>query len=248
MHQARWMARAIYSLKISLLSAQFKITSKDKAALIDVCLFIVISFVKPWLQCTSAIKSPYQDLCFLKSMKSYEKIDETISKAALQKITHHLWYLTDEVSILSLFDDDVDQETKVKMVQNLTKEEEITHGKRYIPSKEELCGSLYEKSISDFISLKSKSLFNRLKIEDSFLHECPTLWSNNASFQEARKKISALRVVNDVAERAIKLMQDFHGLITVEEEQKQFILRCVQEHRKIYPDSKKQTLKRKFEQ
>ncbi|CAK1581478.1 unnamed protein product [Parnassius mnemosyne] len=117
-------------------------------------------------------------------MKSYEKIDKTISKAALQKITRNLWYLTDEVSILSLFDDDVDQETKVKMVQNLKKEEEITHGKRYIPSKEELCGSLYEKNISDFIS----------------------------------------------------------------EEQKQFLLRCVQEHRKIYPDSKKQTLKRKFEQ
>ncbi|CAK1594893.1 unnamed protein product [Parnassius mnemosyne] len=74
-------------------------------------------------------------------MKCYEKIDKTISKAALQKITQHLWYLTDKVSILSLFDDDVDQETKVKMVQNLTKEEEITHG---IPS-EELCGPLLKK-------------------------------------------------------------------------------------------------------
>ncbi|GBP22431.1 hypothetical protein EVAR_78607_1 [Eumeta japonica] len=108
------------SLKISLLSAQFKITSKEMAALIGVCLFTVISYVKPWPQCSSAIKSPYQDLCFLKSMKFYEKIDKTISKAALQRITQHLWYLNDEVAILSLFDDDVDQETKVKMVQNLT--------------------------------------------------------------------------------------------------------------------------------
>lgn len=145
MHQARWMARAIYSLKISLLSAQFKITSKDKAALLDVCLFIVTSYVKPWLQCILAVKAPYQDLCFLKSMKAYEKIDKSISKAALQKISQHLWYLTDEVSVLSLFDDDVDQETKVKMVENLTKENLSTHGKRYIPSKEELCGPLYGK-------------------------------------------------------------------------------------------------------
>ncbi|GBP61140.1 hypothetical protein EVAR_46791_1 [Eumeta japonica] len=58
-HQARWTARAIYSLKISLFSAQCKITSKDKAALIDVCLFIVISYVEPWHQFTSTIKSPY---------------------------------------------------------------------------------------------------------------------------------------------------------------------------------------------
>lgn len=74
------------------------------------------------------------------------------------------------------------------------------------------------------------------------------MWSKNASFQETRKKVSTLRAVNDTAERAVKLMQDFHGLITVEEEQKQFLLRCVQEHRKIYPDCKKQTLKRKFKE
>ncbi|XP_046409261.1 uncharacterized protein LOC124174209 [Ischnura elegans] len=246
MHQARWMARAIYSLKISLLSDQFKITIKDKTALLDVCLFIVTSYVKPWLQCILAVKAPYQDLCFLKSMKAYEKIDKSISKAALQKIIQHLWYLTDEISVLSLFDDDVDQETKGKMVENLTKENLSTHGKRYIPSKEELCGPLYEKNIYDFISVRSKSLFDRLKIDDNFLHECPATWSSNASFQEARKKVSTLRAVNDAAERAVKLIQDYHGVITVEEEQKQFLLRCVQEHRKIYPDCKKQTLKRKF--
>lgn len=81
-------------------------------------------------------------------MKSSEKTDKTISKAALLKITQHLWYLTDEVSILSQFGDDVDQETKVKMVHNFSKEE-ITHEKRYIPSKEELSGSFYGKFIKE---------------------------------------------------------------------------------------------------
>lgn len=144
-HQARWMARAIYALKIALLGAQLKVTKKDKASLFDVCLFIVTSYVKQWLQCILAVKAPYQDLCFLKSMKAYEKIDSNVSKAALQKFSQHLWYLTDEVAALSLFDDDVSLEFKIKMVENLTKENPSTHGKRYIPSKEELCGSLYGK-------------------------------------------------------------------------------------------------------
>lgn len=100
----------------------------------------------------------------------------------------------------------------------------------------------------DFMSVKSKSLLDRLKVNDSFLQECPTLWSNNVSFREAKIKVSMLKVVNDTAERAVKLMQDFHGLITAKEEQKQFLLRCVQEHRMIYPDCKKQTLKRGFKQ
>ncbi|GBP64584.1 hypothetical protein EVAR_32742_1 [Eumeta japonica] len=48
---------------------------------------------------------------------------------------------------------------------------------------------------------------------------------------EAKRRVSLLKVVNDTAERAVKLMQDFNELIAAEEEQKQFLLRCVQEHR-----------------
>lgn len=43
-----------------------------------------------------------------------------------------------------------------------------------------------------------------------------------------------LRAVNDTAERAGNWILDFHGLITVKDEQK---------HRKLYPDCKKQTVK-----
>ena len=147
MPQARWMARAIYTLKILLLSSQFKLTKKDKAALLDVCLFIVTSYVKPWMQCILAVKAPYQDLCFLKSIKAYENVDEIVSKAALNKFSQHLWYLIDEVAILSLFDDDVDQEAKEKMVMNLHNENISSILNRYIPSKEELNGSLYGEFI-----------------------------------------------------------------------------------------------------
>lgn len=102
------------------------------------------------------------------------------------------------------------------------------------------------KSLSDFVSIKSKNLFSRLKIDSSFLQENVSSWEENTAFMEAKKQVSFLKAVNDTAERSVKLMQDFHGLITAEEEQKQFLLRCVQEHRKMYPDCKKETLKRKY--
>lgn len=76
----------------------------------------------------------------------------------------------------------------------------------------------------------SKTLFTRLKIDVT------STWPSNTSFLHAKMTVSMLRVVNDTVERAIKLMQDFHDLITVEEEQKQYLLRCVQEHRKLYSD------------
>ncbi|GBM27510.1 hypothetical protein AVEN_157209-1 [Araneus ventricosus] len=143
MHQARWMARAIYFLKLSLFSSQLKLNTKDKEVLLDVDLFIVIIYVKAWHQWILAVKAPYKDLCFLKSSKAYEKVNESISKAASQKFSQDLWYFTDEIAVLALSDDNVDEETKFKMVANLYRKIFSTHEKRYIASKEELCGSFY---------------------------------------------------------------------------------------------------------
>ncbi|GBO36239.1 hypothetical protein AVEN_76814-1 [Araneus ventricosus] len=103
------MARAIYSLKLSLFSSQLKLNTKDKETLLEVCTTI---YVKPWLQCILEVKAPYKDLCFLKSLEAYEKVHESILKAALQKCSQHLWYFTDEIAVLALFDD-VEEETKL---------------------------------------------------------------------------------------------------------------------------------------
>nr|CAH7753854.1 unnamed protein product [Callosobruchus chinensis] len=130
---------------MALLISQINLGDTDKAALIGVCLFIVLVYVKPWLHCILAVKAPFQGLCFLKALKAYEEIDETISIVALKKFNQHLWYLTDEAAALALFDDDVDIETKVKIVRNFDVESISSHGKLYVPLKEELDGSLYGK-------------------------------------------------------------------------------------------------------
>ncbi|GBN30791.1 hypothetical protein AVEN_68151-1 [Araneus ventricosus] len=73
----------------------------------------------PWLNCSADVKAPKQDLCFL---KSYKRIDETVSGAALKKFILHLWYLSEELSALSLFDEAVDVQVKLKIVANLDRE------------------------------------------------------------------------------------------------------------------------------
>ncbi|KAJ8943917.1 hypothetical protein NQ318_019525 [Aromia moschata] len=70
---------------VELCVSQFRMIVKDKKALKEVCLFIVTLYVKPWLECTMATKAPNQDLCFLVSLKEYEIVDATISKAAINK-------------------------------------------------------------------------------------------------------------------------------------------------------------------
>ncbi|XP_047041337.1 uncharacterized protein LOC124645580, partial [Helicoverpa zea] len=228
------MARTIYSIKICLLQSQLKITAKDKNALQDVCLFIVTLYTKPWLECTMAVKAPNQDLSFLKALKEYEKVDATISKASISKFIRHLWYLCEETVILSLFDEEVDTKTKTKIINNLNRDESSDSSKRYVPSKEEITQNLFDMTLDDFVTQRSKRFLSRLQIDDSFLREDVSSWGDNPAFLEARRRLSRLKVVNDTAERAVKLMQDYNGLITAEEEQNQFLLRCVQEHRNLY--------------
>lgn len=126
--------------------------AKDKKARREVCLFIVTLYVKAWLECIVATKAPNQDLCFLKSLKEYEKVHATISQAAISKFSHHLWYLCEETILLSLFDEDVDNQTEMKMIANFNRDENSDFGKRYDPLQEELIKNLFGKQNYFFLS------------------------------------------------------------------------------------------------
>ena len=111
----------------------------------DICLFIATVYVKPWLGCSLTVKAPYQDLCFLKTLKGYEKVDKVISQAAVIKFCQCLWYLSEEIAALSLFDDAVNEESKVRIVANLERECLVDLQKKLFPMKEEISRSLYGK-------------------------------------------------------------------------------------------------------
>ncbi|CAH1105890.1 unnamed protein product [Psylliodes chrysocephalus] len=92
-------------------------------------------------------------------------------KQDVYKCRESTWYLSEEIAVLSLFDDEVDEQTKENIVLNLQRESLYDSGKRYIPSKEDMSNYLYGKSLRDFVYIKSKTLFSRLKIDENFLQK-----------------------------------------------------------------------------
>ena len=48
--------------------------------------------------------------------------------------------------------------------------------------------------------------------------------------------INNLSVINDVAERGIKLIEEYNSILTKDEKQKQFLLQVVNDYRATYPD------------
>lgn len=61
-----------------------------------------------------------------------------------------------------------------------------------------------------------------------------------------QKLVSGLRVVNDVSERAVKLVTEYNDKLTIDEEQKQFLLQVVANYKRLNPDSNKQTVVKRY--
>ena len=66
-------------------------------------------------------------------------------------------------------------------------------------------------------------------------------------FQKGLSIVRGLNVTNDAAERDVALIKSFNSSITTDEEQKQFLLQIVEEHRRSLPNSNKSKLVQNFE-
>jgi len=94
-HHARWMAKAIYSLKIYVFREQFHLTPKEESALRSICIFTVRLYIKVWFNSPSSIKAPLQDLTFMKNLLHY--VSKDLSQNAAKMFCGHLWYLLAEL-------------------------------------------------------------------------------------------------------------------------------------------------------
>ena len=84
----------------------------------------------------------------------------------------------------------------------------------------------------------TKRLFSTLGLSQisTFLAMDPSEWDEEETFQEALRIINGLAVVNDRAERGVALIQEFNKKLTSGEEQLQFPLQIVSDHRRKFPD------------
>ena len=98
-----------------------------------------------------------------------------------------------------------------------------------------------QKQLSDFVSQHPRQLFTALNIPQHFLDNSPAAWDNDDDYIEGQRKVRSLKVVNDVAERGVAMIQAFNGVLTNQEEQKQFLLQVVEKHRHDFPDPNKST-------
>ena len=167
-----------------------------------------------------------------------------IGNAATKAFHRHLWYFLEHLVGFAFFDDHVDAAVKKEMVKNL---QHLPKPKALPLKRLEGRRFNHQSPLDTFVTQRTAELFDVL-VKDgqeratSFLVKEPSDWSTDLTYLEMQEKAHQMKVVNNCAERGIALVEEYNSSLTKEEEQKQFLLRLVDLHRKQFPVATKATM------
>lgn len=202
---ARWMNKTIYPLKMYLFRHQLDLDRDMIEKLERFCKFIAVVFIKYWNQCSVAFDAPINDMNFLKELEIYKTIDRLIAMSGLVALERHLWYLSEELVILSLFSKKVSVEEKNLIRRLLIPGDSMPRRScnsiRYMDEID----FIEDMNLHNFASARSNFLFSRLNIDTHFLREPAANWHQLESYKTAETRIrNLIVVVNDSCERLLR--------------------------------------------
>lgn len=238
--RARFMNKIIYCIKIYLFRDQLDIGIDIMISIRRFLAFVMKIYLEKWFTCTQAIEAPKNDLDMLKSICD---LDESMPIGnAFQKLTSHLWYLSEHLVALAFFDSRVSILEKVRMVQRTMNEPVDGDDPNRAKIQHDLDHEHIEAlNISHFVTKRTLNFFKITGIDSSFLNQHPRLWENNKIYQKARKSVESLPVVNDAAERSIALYQQYKDK-ACGEEQRENLLQVVERERQKFKKLRKQDI------
>lgn len=242
-HRARWMAKAIYCIKIYLYRKQLKwLRPHLLKQLKRMIKFIVKLYLKAWYTCRSAILAPFDDLTLLQDLMNYETTDKEIANAAYDSLSRHLWYLRQPLVGLPFFYERINVAEKRKMIEALKRETSDDYENKITIDKKTVQAVRMHELVSKNI-LKFLADFG---VNLEFLKQDPDTWNEDDNFHSASNYFKKLQVVNDSAERNLRLTDTLNKSFKNEDEFNE-LLHVVKNHRKKYPNAKKCTLLQKIE-
>ena len=141
-------------------------TSRELTGMKRFTAFVGAMHTKAWFSAPSAIAASAGDLSLLKVLICYP--DSGIAKATSKKFANHLWYLSEELAGLALFDASVELELKKLMVSGLKEEGQENPQPRAqvdLTAKE----AILTKTVADFVTSASLRIMSAFQVSTNFL-------------------------------------------------------------------------------
>ncbi|KAG0714750.1 hypothetical protein GWK47_013533 [Chionoecetes opilio] len=198
-------------------------------------------YAKYWNEAMIPSYAAKNDLDFITDVKRI--CDDGVASVAERAMRRHLWYLSENLIGLAIFDDRISPEQKAEMVEGM-KRPSTTKNPRRPESKTPIN---LNSPLSAFCSVLSMQVLKSLLggQQPTFLELSPETWNTDSCFKCMKKRAGVLKVTNDLAERGIALIQRFLGNRTKGERQTQFLLKLARLHTKAVPKKTKAELKKK---
>ena len=235
------MAKLIYSIKLCLFENQIAelphgmITTQHQVSKVrEFVNFVTLVYSSWWMTCSSVTDAPWNDLNLFHSILQYDMLNRDISVSAVRAFKRHLWYLTAEMVPLALWSSKVPAVERRRLADRLLAVKPALE----LQSPQDRFGSGFGKpkfpnfitistTLADLVGSDSWYTFAVLKINSEFLTEDVSDWSSHDGYQAALTNIEALNVINDSAERGVKLSADFLST-SKKEEHYQNVLQVVE--------------------
>lgn len=255
LHKARWMAKLLYAIKICLFEQQIQqlpagtvTTQKQVPAVRKFVNFVTLIYSIWWMNCSSVVDAPWHDLQFFQQLLSYETVDPLVAKSALKAFQKHQWYLTAEMVPFALFSSKVPAEVRSDIAKSMLlikpETELVTPQNRFGTGygKPQFQTVTSSTSLGDLVGLDSWFTFHILQLDAAFLTDDVADWPHSAAFQASAANVQAINVINDSAERGVKLSSDYVSAAKTERHY-QHVLQVVEHDRKEQPNLRKRPRK-----
>lgn len=248
-HKARFMGKLLYAYKLVLLASKISadlpkgsvFCANQLPRLERFVKFVTFCYVPWWLTCSLACDAPVNDLMLLQRLTEYAMVDADSARTAHKALSNHLWYLTEELVPLSLFSDSVEDEVKDDIAQVLLVQpidgKTARHGKGFGKPNLPMLKMDDTLDLVSFFGQNSWHFFKLLKINSSFLGQPASTWSGNNDYQKAKAIVANLSIVNDLAERGVKLASEFLSATRCESSF-QNVLQVVENDRHALPNQR----------
>ena len=84
---------------------QLDISTDDQwYGIIEICQYLILVYIKAWFTCQTTTRAPATELELLIKYMDYAKINARVSAVVLDKQLRHLWYLSEKLLCICLFD------------------------------------------------------------------------------------------------------------------------------------------------
>lgn len=173
--------------------------------------------------------APRKDIEALNELENLKLLNKDLFSAVEDKLTKHLWFLSAENVCLALFDSAVSSETKNKMRHKILYK--TTQSPRsHMPE----LNNYNNLKLEHLCNTNSLNFFKILNINHVFLSFNASSWHENEYFLKARECVTNIFSTNDLAERGVKIADEYNKILT--KSPKEFNRICINayEQRKKY--------------